>query len=222
MRVILVGEGKPLYFLARQFVAKGHQITIIDRDAGECESLARRLEKCVTVLGDGSDPGVLEDSGARQADVLVALTSEDQDNLIACQIAQQMFAVPRVIALVNDPDNEQVFKQLGVTEAISATRIVATLLEEQAELEEVINLLPIAEGRIQVAEVVIGEGAPARDKTLRELSLPEDTLIAGIIRDGDVHVPRGSTRLHAGDTVILMARPASFGDALRAVAGEEV
>lgn len=222
MRVILVGEGKPLYFLARQFVAKGHQITIIDRDAGECESLARRLEKCVTVLGDGSDPGVLEDAGARQADVLVALTAEDQDNLIACQIAQQMFAVPRVIALVNDPDNEQVFKQLGVTEAISATRIVATLLEEQAELEEVINLLPIAEGRIQVAEVVIGEGAPARDKTLRELSLPEDTLIAGIIRDGDVHVPRGSTRLHAGDTVILMARPASFGDALRAVAGEEV
>ncbi len=132
---------------------------------------------------------MLEDAGARQADVLVALTPEDQDNLIACQVARQMFGVPRVLALVNDPDNEEIFKRLGVTEAFSATRIIATLLEEQAALEEVINLLPMAEGRIQVAEVAIGEKAPARDKTLQELDLPADTLVAGIICAGDVHIP---------------------------------
>lgn len=221
MRAILAGEGKTLYFLARQFVAKGHHITVIDRHPDECEALARRLEKSVVVLGNGSDPSVLEDAGARQADVLVALTPEDQDNLIACQVAQQMFGVPRVIALVNDPDNEEIFKRLGVTEAFSATRIVSNLLEEQAALEEVISLLPMAEGRIQVAEVIIGEDSPARDKTLRELNLPADTLIAGVIREGDVHIPRGSTRLHVADRVILMGRPDSFGDALRAVAGEE-
>lgn len=221
MRAILAGEGKTLYYLARQFTAKGHHITIIDRHPDECETLARRLEKSVVVLGNGSDPAVLEDAGARQADVLVALTPEDQDNLIACQVARQMFGVPRVLALVNDPDNEEIFKRLGVTEAFSATRIIATLLEEQAALEEVINLLPMAEGRIQVAEVVIGEKAPARDKTLQELDLPADTLVAGIIRAGDVHIPRGNSRLYLGDKVILIGRPASFGEALRAVAGEE-
>ena len=162
---------------------------------------------------------MLEDAGARQADVLVALTPEDQDNLIACQVARQMFGVPRVLALVNDPDNEEIFKRLGVTEAFSAThhRHAAGGTGGAGGSDQ-----PAADGGRAHPGGGGGdrrEGAGAT-KTLQEFDLPADTLVAGIIR-GEMFTSRAQHRLYLGDKVILIGRPASFGEALRAVAGEE-
>jgi trk system potassium uptake protein len=218
MRVILIGGGKTTYFLAKQFLSKGYYVTVINRDPDEATLLSRQI-RGVVVLGDGSDPRILEEAGARQTDVVLALTSHDQDNLVACQLARQMYGVPRTIALVNDPENEDVFRQLGVTVAFSATRIIAVLIEEQTGFEEITNLFSVAEGRIVVTEIALQEDAPALGKTLQELELPEGALVAGILRRGEVIVPRGTSRLQLADRLILVGQPDSYGDALRALTG---
>ena len=219
MRCILVGGGKTAYFLARDFISKGYHVTLVVRNGGEATSLSRRVR--ATVLhGDGSDPELLEEAGARRADVLLALTPHDEDNLVACQLAQRMFGVPRTISVVNDPENESIFQQLGISVAVSSTRIIATLIEEQTTFDAITNLFPVAEGRIVVTEIRLSAEAPAVDRTLQSLNLPEGALIAGILRGETVIVPRGSTQLQRSDRLILVAQPDNYGDALRILMGE--
>jgi trk system potassium uptake protein len=206
MRVILIGGSKTVYFLARQFVRRKYHVTVINRDPARSRKIAQGT-KATVVLGDGTDVHRLEEAGARQADVLLALTNYDQDNLIACQIAQKMFSVPRTIALVNDPDNEDVFKQLGVTVAFSATRIIGSLLDQETDFSEITALMPLAQGRIMVTDVRLENDSPATGKTLLELQLTENSLVACIIHDDKVIVPRGSTRLTANDHLLLISHP---------------
>lgn len=220
MRVILIGGGKTTYFLARQFIGKGYHVTLINRDAEEAQTLSRQI-KAVVVLGDGSDPAVLNQAECRRADVVLALTGHDQDNLVACQLARQMYGVPRTVALVNDPENEEVFHKLGVTVAFSATRIIATLIEEQTGFDEILNLFPVAEGKIMVTEVVVGEDAPSVGQTLQMLDLPGGVLVAGILRQGELVVPRGTTELERDDRLIVMGKPSSYAAALRTLVGGE-
>jgi trk system potassium uptake protein TrkA len=206
MRIIMIGGDKTVYFLARQFVAKGHHVTIINRDPARGKELAQQT-KATVVLGEGSDVNRLEEAGARRAHVIMALTSHDQDNLIACQVAQKMFGVPRTLALVNDPENEDIFRRLGITAAFSATRILASLIEQQTAFDDITTLMPIAAGRINVTDVRLDDHSPAIGKSLMELELTEGSLIAAIIRQDDVLVPRGSTRLEANDHLILISHP---------------
>ena len=206
MRIIMIGGDKTVYFLARQFIEKGSHVTIINRDPNRARELAQQTQALV-VLGDGSDVQRLEEAGARRADVVMALTSHDQDNLISCQIAQKMFAVPRTLALVNDPENEDIFRKLGITVAFSATRIIASLIEQQATFDDITTLMPIAEGRINVTDVRLDQYSPAVGKTLLELELSDGSLIAAIIRGEDVLVPRGGTRLQDRDHLILISHP---------------
>jgi trk system potassium uptake protein TrkA len=214
-----VGGGKTAYFLARDFISKGYHVTLVVRNGGEATLLSRRVR--ATVLhGDGSDPELLEGAGARHADVLLALTPHDEDNLVACQLAQRMFGVPRTISVVNDPENESIFQQLGITVAVSSTRIIATLIEEQTTFDAITHLFPVAEGRIVVTEIRLSAEAPAVDKTLQSLNLPEGALIAGILRGETVIVPRGNTQLQRSDRLILVAQPDNYGDALRTLMGE--
>ncbi|MBN1221551.1 MAG: TrkA family potassium uptake protein [Anaerolineae bacterium] len=219
MRIILVGGGKTLYFLARQFIEKGHQLTIINRDAVEAKSLSRQL-KATIILGEGSDPEILEEAGARRANALLSLTPHDPDNLVACQIARQMFGVPRTVALVNDPENEDIFRQLGVTVAFSATKIITTLIEQQADFDDITNLIPVAEGRVNVTEVTLDQKASAADKRLSELNLPSNSLIAGIIREGKVLVPGGASQLRVADRLILITLPENQAEVLHTLIGE--
>ncbi|MDY0261065.1 TrkA family potassium uptake protein [Syntrophotalea acetylenica] len=220
MRVIVAGAGKLLYYLARQFASKGYQITLVVSDAAEAQALCRRV-KALVLHGDGSDPHVLEEAGARTADVVLALASKDQDNLAICQIAHKMFHVPRTVALVNDPQNEDVFHKLGVSVAFSATQIIARILEERAGFEDIASLMPLAGGRVTISEIALREDAPAADKTLRDLALPQGALVGGILRDGHVIVPRGDTSLRGGDRLIIISGPDCYDRVLRLITGEE-
>lgn len=218
MKILIVGSGKTGYFLARSFLAKGHQVILVNRDEEECVRLARRLRATV-VRGDGSDPAVLEEAGAAGADVVLAVTPNDQDNLVVCQLAALRFSVPRTLAIVNDPDHEVVFKKLGV-EAIATTRVIANLIEQRTALSEITNLVPMEEGKVHLAELRLTEESPAAGKVITDLHLPADALLACIVRAGETIVPRGPSRLEAGDRVILLTTPDSHGAALRAILGE--
>jgi trk system potassium uptake protein TrkA len=222
MRLILIGGGETIetiYFLAKLFVRRGHQVTIVNAFPSEAQMLSRRVDATV-ILGDGSDPAVLEEAGARRADVLLSLTPYDPDNLVACQIAQKLYSVPRTMALVNDPDNEEIFRQLGIPLVFSATRVIGSLIEGQTVDDEITHLFPADEGRLHVTEVVLGEGAPAADQVLEELDLPQDSLIICVIRDGQVIVPGGDSRLQVADRLILITQPETQEETLRVLTGE--
>lgn len=219
MKVLIVGGGKTLYFLCRNFTARGYAVVIINRDRRECVQLARQLSATV-VCGDGSDARILKEAGAMGADVVLAITPNDQDNLVICQLASIQFGVPRAIALANDPDNAEIFEKLGVS-AFSTTHIVGSLIEQRASLEQIINLLPVGEGRVNVTEIVLNADSPVAGKLLKDIILPENALVAVIIRDHQPIVPRGSNRLLAGDRLVLITLPENHGPVLRAFTGEQ-
>jgi len=218
MKVLIVGGGRPVYFLCRAFLAKGHRVTVINRDQDECVQMARRL-KVTVVQGDGSDPAVLEEGGAHGAEAVLAVTPNDEDNLAVCQLAKLQYDVPRAVALVNDPENEEAFGKLGVA-AFSTTRTVASMIEQRTTLDEITNLIPVGEGKVNITEVKLQPTSPVAGKTLRDLSLPEGSLIAVVLRDGEAVVPRGNTELKAGDRIVLITLPANHGPVLKAITGE--
>jgi len=221
MRVILLGGGETvetIYFLARLFVRRGYDVTIVDPDPAEAQMLARRVGATV-LLGDGSDPVILEEAGARQADLVLSLTSYDPDNLVACQIAQQLYGVPRTLALVNDPENEEIFRRLGIAEVFSSTKVIGSLIEGRTVFDEITHLFPADEGRHYVTEVVLGEDAPAIGKALEELDLPTESLVVAIIRRGQVIVAGAQDRLQVADRLIAIALPEHQEHLLRALAG---
>jgi trk/ktr system potassium uptake protein len=218
MKVFIVGGGNTLYFLCRNFTAKGYEVVIVNKDREECVHLAQQLSATV-VCGDGSDPKILREAGAMGADALLAITPKDQDNLVICQLASLLYGVPRTLALANDPDNAEVFENLGVP-AFSTTRIIGSLIEQKASLEQITNLLPVGEGRVNVTEIVLDSGSPVAGKHLKDIELPENALVAVLIREGKPIIPRGASRLVQGDRVVLITLPENHGPVLKAFTGE--
>jgi trk system potassium uptake protein TrkA len=218
MNVVIVGGGKTVYFLCRTFLAKDYSVTVISKSQEDCVHVARRL-KATVVRGDGSDPTLLDEAGVRSADVVLAATPNDETNLAISQLASLHFGVPRAVAVVNDPDNEAVFRSLGVA-AFSVTRIIASLIEQRASLDEITNLIPVAEGKINITEVTLRPDAPVVDKFLRDVKLPTDSLVAVVLRDGGVIVPNGATRLQAGDRITLITTPENHGPVVKGITGE--
>ncbi len=218
MNTLIVGGGKLVYFLSRTFFSKGYQVTIINRDKSECIWLARQL-KATVVYGDGSDPRILEEAQADGTDTLLAVTPNDEDNLAICQLAHLRFGVPRTLALVNDPDNEDVFRSLGVTRVFSTTRLLSNLIEQKAAFEDITSLAPLADGKVNVSEVALRDDSPVVGRSLLDIGLPPDSLIAGIIRDGRPIIPRGSTALEPHDRLIVITLPENHGQVLKMLAG---
>lgn len=219
MRIMIVGGGKLIYFLSRALISKRHKVTVIDKSWVAGSRLAKQM-KISMVHGDGSDPEVLEDAGAFYADTLLALTPYDQDNFAICQMADAYFQVPRIIALVNDPDNEQVFKSLGIADAISTTHIFTSLIEQKAIFEDIVHQTPVGEGKINMTEVALKKNAKVVGHPLKDLKFPGDCLIAGLIRKDKPIIPHGKTRLRPGDRVILVSLPHNHDEALKMLTDE--
>jgi len=208
-----------VYFLSRSFLSKGHTVVIVNRDAEECHWFARRL-KATVIHGDGSYPRILDDAGADDADAVLAMTPRDEDNLIISQIAERRFGVARTVAVVSDPDNEEVFPKLGVKNVVSITRILSTLIEEQTGVEEITSLLALGEGRVTITELELTPECPVLGRPLAEIPLPRNALIGAVVRGKEVIVPHGATTLTPGDRVVLITVPQTHGQAVKALTGE--
>ena len=218
MRVILIGTDKLAYFLGRRFTSKGYFITIITPDEAVSTDLSRRL-KATVITGDGSDPKVLQAAGAYEADVLLALTDKDPNNLIACQMAKDKYGVPRTVALVNDPDNREIFEELGVSVAFSATELLASMIEQQTASSDVLNLVPVTESGVTITEVLLEESAPAVGLAVKDIALGE-SVVACVVRRGHVMLTNRRTHLMAGDRVLLISKDEQAGQAQRTLTGE--
>jgi len=172
------------------------------------------------MVGNGTELAVMEEAGARKSDALVALLDKDENNLIACQLAQRVFGVPHTLALIHDPENESIFQQLGVSATVPVNRIIALMLEEQIGFDEVTSLVSLARGRVTITEIILPGDAPALEKRLSELNLPENSLVASIVRDDEVIVPHGSSRFLPSDRLILITQPDTHAETLEALVGK--
>ena len=219
MRVILIGHGKLAYFLGKKFVAEKHRVTIIDSHPTEAEEFSHQI-KATVMIGDGTHPTMLREAEAEKADLVLALTSHDEDNLVACQIAQQHYGVPRTIALVNDPALQEFFEQMGITVAFSATQILANLIEKRADFADIANFLAVDDGQIGITEIILDEDSPAVGQTLKSLDLPEGVLIGCIIRQDKAFVPRGWSNLQVEDRLILISQPEHYEQFLETLTGK--
>lgn len=221
MKIMVSGSGRPVYFLARSLLDNGHEVTLIIREVEEAKKLASQLPNAVVIHGNASHPDVLADAGALGQDVFIALGPDDATNLIACQQAARRFHIPRTLAVVNDPRNEQVFRRLGIHQTFSATRLIVTAIEQEVEVDQLVSSIPIEAGKLQVSELALTPGDPAVGKAVRELRLPEQCILAAVVRRGEPIIPRGDTVLQAYDRIVLVVLPEAFNEAASAICTTE-
>lgn len=203
MYIIIVGAGKVGYFLAERLFRDNHSVALIDKDKSVCEGITRKLD-ILMICGDGCSPAVLKEAGIERADVVAAVTGDDEDNLIICQLAKERFSVKRTVARVNDPKHEYVFSELGVDIPIDATAIIAKIIEEEVSFTDFVNLLSFKRGKLAIVRVDLPDDAPVINKMVKDITLPPDSVLVSILRGEEVIVPHGETVLESGDDIIAL------------------
>ncbi len=222
MRVIIAGGGSVGRYMAGQLQDSGHEVTLIDNDtAVVTQGRATRTPVGVTWwLGDACEVATLTSVGAAQADVVAAVTGDDEDNLVVSLLCKQEFAVPRVLARVNNPKNEWMFTDMwGVDVSVSTPHLLTALVEEAVTVGSFVRLLSLEGGKARLAEVTLAAGSPAIAKELTNLGLPRESTVVAVLRDGHVVVPRGDTVLHQGDEVLVLVTGGVEDDVRRALVG---
>lgn len=217
--LIVIGGGKVGYYLTQTLITEGYEALLIEKNPRKCEVIAERLGS-VVMSGDGAEVSTLEEAGASRADVVIATTGEDEDNLVICQVAQHRFSVRRTIARVNNPKNEDVFRKLGIDSTVSQTNVIHNMIEQKIPDRHLLHLMTLRHDQIEIVEVTVGDQSNVVGRSLAEVDLPSDSVISAIARGADVIVPTGQTRLHAGDEVIAVTKPASEGALRTLLIGE--
>lgn len=219
MNILIVGGGKVGISLADMLSLHGHQVTVIEmRDAVFVKN--QRLVPTVRhILGDGCNPVILREAGVDNMDAVVAVTGDDEDNLVVAKLAKHEYGVARVVARINNPKNEWLFTpKLGVDIALSHASLLARLIHEELSLGDLVPLLKLSQGRISLAEIVIPPDSPAVGKRVEELHLPKDCVLATLLRDGQPLIPRSDTVLAAHDRVIALVQSDQQAALVRALA----
>jgi trk system potassium uptake protein len=206
MKVVIVGAGSVGRFMATELQTSGHEVVLLDQNA----ALVRRAGAADTsgvrwMAGDGCEVPVLGMAGAENADVIAAVTGDDEDNLVISLLAKQEFAVPRVVARVNNPNNHWMFTDMwGVDTAVSTPHLLTSLVQEAVSVGSFVRLLSFEGGKARLAEVTLSADSPASGREISELALPRDSTVVAVLRDSHVLMPRGDTRLRVGDEVIVL------------------
>jgi trk system potassium uptake protein TrkA len=206
MYVLIVGGGKVGWNLARELIDKGEEITLIESDRRRYLVIEQELEHAVQ-YGDATELWVLERAGIQRADLVIAVTGDDEDNMLVCQVAKEKYLVERIIARVNNPRNLQHFKLLGIQPAVSATDLILRLIEHEVPRYGLVHLLALEEERLEIIELEVAGGAPADGQKVADVILPEGALIISVLRNGGGFVPKGDTIIEAGDEVLLVLDP---------------
>ena len=203
MYVIVVGGGKVGYYLTKQLLTEGHEVLLLEKDRRRQAMLAEQLGE-VVVQGDGCEVRIMSEAGFGRADVIVAVTGDDEDNLVICQMAKKKFQAPRTVARVNDPANLALFEKLGIDTTVSSTQIIFNLLEQQIEPGEIIPLGALKNGNIEVVAINVSDRSPVLSQNVKDLPLPGNALIISVVRRENALLPQGDVRFEADDTVIAM------------------
>jgi len=201
--VVVIGGGNVGYYLTRELLHAGHEVVMIEKDAGRARQIADELGSIV-VPNDGCEGRYQELAGMGRADVVAAVTGDDEDNLVACQVAKMHFNVPRAIARVNNPKNEQLFRRLAIDDTVSPTRTILGVIEHEIPIHDLLHLTELEGGDLEIVEAQLTAESPAVGRELRELTLPEGTSVAVILRGSKAVAVRPETKLMDGDRMLAV------------------
>ena len=205
--VIIAGAGKVGWNLARELLEKGHEVTVIEQDRRRYLTVEQELEHAVQ-YGDATELWVLERAGIQRADLVIAVTGDDEDNMLICQMAKEKYLCERTISRVNNPRNLQHFELLGIQPAVSATDLILRLIEHEVPKYGLVHLLDLPEERLEIIELVVSDGSPAAGCAVQDLDLPDGALVVAVLRsEGGGFVPKADTVIAAGDEVLLVLDP---------------
>jgi trk system potassium uptake protein len=201
--VLIVGAGKVGWNLARELIQKDHEVTVIESDAQRYGVVEEELEHSVH-RGDGSELWVLERAGIERSDLVIAVTGDDEDNILISQVAREKYGVERIVARCNNPRNLEHFDLLGVKPAVSATDLILRLIEHEVPKYGLVHLLDLPQERLEIIELEVADGSAAAGSTVKGLGLPDGSLVISVLRDGAGFVPTGESVVEAGDEVLLV------------------
>ncbi len=206
MYAIIVGAGKVGRNLGRELIAKGNEVTLIESSRQRYLAIEEEFEHAAQ-YGDATELWVLDRAGIQRADLVIAVTGDDEDNMLVCQVAKQKYLCDRIIARVNNPRNLDHFKLLGIQPAVSATDLILRLIEHEVPRYGLVHLLALEEERLEIIELEVNADAPAVGETVAAIDLPDGSLIISVLRDGAGFVPKADTVIEAGDEVLLVLDP---------------
>jgi trk system potassium uptake protein TrkA len=222
MFVIIIGGGKVGTYLARALLVQEHEVVVIEKNPKKAQLMANLLETDVTMFGDGCDPLVLEQAGIKRADVVVADTGDDEDNLVVCLIAKKN-SKARCIARVNNPKNKLIFESIDRDQPItliSSTEVILDAINQHVNAHGIAIITKLKDGDLELIKLAIPIGSPADGKRIVDVNLPRSSIVVAVDRKGeDVLIPNGDTLLRSGDSVILMVKNESREDVRSALVG---
>jgi trk system potassium uptake protein TrkA len=213
MYIVVVGAGKVGYYLTKSLLSEGEEVLTIEKDAAKVENIIVSLNG-TAIHGDGAEATTLSEAGVERADVVVAVTGHDEDNLVICQVAKARFKVPKTIARVNNPRNRPIFRKLGIDATVSATEFILTLLQQEIPSHPIVHLLSLQEGGAEVVEVQLHSQSNLVGHNWKSDMLPGPAVLAAILRAERAVVPTPETVLEAGDRLVVVTEAANE-DALR-------
>jgi trk system potassium uptake protein len=205
MYAIVAGGGKVGFYLARALIDQAHEVLVIENSAERVQFIANELGNIV-LKGNADEASTLAEAGAERADVVVAVTGDDEDNLVICQVAKRRFGTRRTVARINDPRNESIFKMLGIDATVNATEVMLSVLAQELPHVNLVPLLRLRDTDVEVVEALLAAESRAVGVPLRDLTLPPESTIAVVIRDGTAFFPNSATVLQPGDEVVAMTR----------------
>jgi trk/ktr system potassium uptake protein len=203
MYVVVIGGGNVGYYLTKELLAAGHEVVMIEKDPARARLIADELGSIV-VPNDGCEGRYQAEAGMGRADVVASVTGDDEDNLVACQVAKMKFNVPRSIARVNNPKNEHLFRQLAIDETVSPTRAILGVIEHEIPIHDLLHLAELEGGELQIVEAQLDADSPVVGHEVRDLSLPEGSHVAVLIRNERAIAARPETRLVVGDRILAV------------------
>lgn len=214
MYIVVVGGGKVGYFLSKTLLSEGHEVLVLEKDAAKCEAICEELGG-VCKHGDGCEARTLADVGTERADMFIAVTNEDEDNLVACQVAKHKFNVPRTIARINNPKNENIFKKLGIDVTVSSTNLILEHIEQEVPTHPLVHLLTLKGGNLEIVEIKVPPNSPVVGKRMKDVAFPPNSVVCLVIGKWGAHVPTGDTVFEAEDQVVAVTETEAE-EALRA------
>ena len=205
MYIVIVGGGKVGYHLAKFLLSEAHEVLLIEKERGRASSLSIDLGGSV-LEGNGSRVNVLQEAGANRANVLIAVTGNDEDNLVICQIAKEVFKCPRTIARVNDPKNDGLFTALGVSATVNATRLIDSLIEEQVQADSMVVPLVTLGGHVEIVEMTLSAASAWIGKQMGDVRLPDGATFIAVVRGEEVIVAKPALAFAGGDKVVALVK----------------
>jgi len=204
--ILIAGGGKVGRNLTKDLLAMGHEVTVVERRADRYHSLEEEFEHVVQ-HGDATELHVLERCGVRRAGLVVAVTGDDEDNIIVCQVARDGYGVERTVARVNDPRNQDAFDLLGISPTVCATTSIMALIEHELPNHELVKLLSLRREQLEITEIQLQDDSPSAGRLVREVDLPAGARLISVMRGGEAEIAVGETRLEPGDQVLAILKP---------------